>query len=502
MTDRERINKLSQEEQERLEFATKKLKDVLTTFNPDKPTTKTMQTYSRESLRTYLKNPATEANAKNLRKLSNYLYSISHVYRRMINFKAEQITCKAWTAYPIVSMTEDNDAESILAEYDRITKIVTNMRMESQILKLMSKFWREGVCYGYTYGDPEKDGTFFIHILDPDYCKISCASYDGGVMGFMFDMSYFNGKEEKLEYYDKEFKTLYNQFQSDKVKWKQLSLERTICLKSDPDELEYTIPPYSGMLEMIISLTDLQAAQAEVDEIANYKMLWAKLNTLKGTNTPDDFEVDLDLALSFLNKIAAALPESIGYALSPMDLDIINFDNDQAKDTNTLNKAYSQLIETNGSIIFNSNKITNSTSFKLALKAECDDAMKPVEQLNAWIKYYLRYNYNNETILVEYSDVSPYFVDDEIEKVTKLCNLGMPLKLKLASLVGETAQKVHSADYLERELLGLGISKWNNPMVSASVQSSGSDAGGAPKKEERDLSDEGEASRDKDTAQK
>lgn len=501
MTDKERINKLSQEEQERLEFATKKLKDVLTTFNPDKPTTKTMQTYSRESLRTYLKNPATDANAKNLRKLSNYLYSISHVYRRMINFKAEQITCKSWTAYPIVSMTEDNDAESILAEYDRITKIVTNMHMESQILKLMLKFWREGVCYGYTYGDPEKDGTFFIHILDPDYCKISCASYDGGVIGFMFDMSYFNGKEERLEYYDKEFKTLYNQFQSDKVKWKQLPLERTICLKSDPDELEYTIPPYSGMLEMIISLTDLQAAQAEVDEIANYKMLWAKLNTLKGTNTPDDFEVDLDLALNFLNKIAAALPESIGYAISPMDLGVIDFNNDQAKDTNTLNKAYSQLIETNGSIIFNSNKITNSTSFKLALKTECDDAMKPVEQLNAWLRYYLRYNYNNETIVVEYSDVSPYFVSEELETLTKIAGLGVPVKLKLASLLNETPQKVHGMDYLERELLQLGTSRWNNPLVSSNTVSA-DDSNGAPTKSDGDLTDEGEASRDKDTNQK
>lgn len=502
MTEKEKFSQLKQEEQERLEFKVKQLKDALTTFNPEQPTTKTMQTYSRDLLRTYLKNPATDSNAKNLRKLSNYLYSVSHVYRRMVKFKAEQVTLKAWTAYPIISMTEDNDAESVLAEYDRVTKIVTNMHMETQIQKLMLKLWRDGVVYGYTYGDPENEGSFFIHILDPDYCKISAASYEHGTLGFMYDMSYFNGKEERLDYYDKEFTTLYNQFKSDNIRWKQLPLERTICLKTDPDELEYTIPPYSGMLEMLISLTDLQAAQSEVDSISNYKMLWAKLDTLKNTNAPDDYQTSLDLALSFLNKIADTLPPSIGYALSPMDLNVINFNDDQAKDTNTLNKAFANLIETNGSIVLNSNKITNSASFKLALLTECQEAMRVVESINAWLKYYLKYNCNNETILVEYSDVSPYFVDDEIEKLTKLCNAGVPLKLKLASLLNETPQKVHGADYLERELLGLGISKWTNPMVVASVQSGNSSTGGAPTKSDGDLTDEGQETRDQNKNQK
>ena len=150
-----------------------------------------------------------------------------------------------------------------------------------------------------------------------------------------------------------------------------------------------------------------------------------------------------------------------------------------------------------------SNRITNSTAFKMAVQAEVEDAMAPVTQLNAWLKFYLKYNHNVTTIGVEFSDISPYFLNDEIDKVTKLCNLGMPLKLRLASLTGETAQRVNGSDYLERQLLGLGTSRWNNPLVSASVQSGNpTDTGGAPKKEDGDLSDEGEASRDKDTNQK
>jgi hypothetical protein len=104
----------------------------------------------------------------------------------MINYKANQINCKAWSAYPIVSMVEENDEETILQEYDRVTKIVTNMHMETQINKMMLQAWKNGITYGYTYGDPEKDGYFYIHLLDPDYCKVNCASFDSGVLGFLF----------------------------------------------------------------------------------------------------------------------------------------------------------------------------------------------------------------------------------------------------------------------------------------------------------------------------
>ena len=497
MDTKEQIHSLEDEEKKKRAAFASELKNALQFFDPERPPNRTTSTYSRESLRTYLRNPATDSNNKNLRKLSNYLYTVSHVYRRMVNYKAHQINCKTWTAYPIVNMVEENDEDSILKEYERVVNIMTNMHMEKQIYKLMLSLWKNGVVYGYIYGDPEGEGSFYIHVLDPDYCKISCASYDNGVLGFLFDMTYFNSNAEQLEYYDKEFQTLYKQYQNDNVKWKQLPIERTICLKIDLDNLDYSIPPLSGLLEQIISLTDLQAAQDEIDSLQNYKMVWGKLDTISGTKSPDDFAVDLDLALAFMKKINAALPENVAYALSPLDLDTIEFKDNDASDSNVLSKAYSNVIESNGSIIMNSNKITNSTAFKLAMKVECEDAMAPTTQLNAWLKFYLKYNHNVETITVEFSDISPYFMDDEIEKYTKLAGLGLPIKSELSSMINANPQKSFGMDFLERQLLKLGIERWNNPLVSSAVQSGNpSDAGGAPKKEDGDLSDEGEATRD------
>lgn len=497
METKEQIAKLQEDErrQQIKQFA-EELKNVLQLFNPEKIPNITTTTYSRETLRTYLRNPATDANNKNLRKLSNYLYTISHTYRRMIRFKARQMNCKTWSAYPIVSMLEENDEESILKEYERTVSIVSKMKMETQIFKMMLQAWKNGVTYGYIYGDPEGEGTFYIHPLDPDYCKISCASFDNGVLGFLFDMSFFRGNEDQLEYYDEEFTSLYNEYQRDNIRWKQLPIERTFCIKIDIDNLDYAIPPLSGLMEQIISVTDLQAAQEEINSLQNYKMVWGKLDTISGSKNPDDFAVDLDLALAFMKKVNDALPDNVAYALSPLDLDIIEFKDNDASDVNVLSKAYSNLIEANGSIIFNSNKITNSQSFKLALKAECDDAMGPTTQLNAWLKLYLKYNHNVETVVAEYSDISPYFMDDEIEKMTKLAGLGLPVKTELAAMARANPQKSFGMDFLERQLLKLGTEKWNNPLVSSNTQSGVNSEGGAPEKSEGELSDEGLEDRD------
>ena len=498
METKDRIEHFEKEEQEKLKAFAKEVKNMLQLFDPGKIPTRNTNTYNRETLRTYLKNPATDSNNKNLRKLSNYLYTISHVYRRMINYKANQINCKVWSAYPIVNMVDENDEESILREYDRVTKIVNNMHMETQINKVMLQAWKNGISYGYTYGDPEKEGSFYIHLLDPDYCKVNCASFDSGVLGFLFDMSYFNGREDELAFYDKEFERLYKQFKKDNVRWQQLPIERTICVKIDLDNLDYAIPPMSGLLESIISITDLQAAQDEIDSLQNYKLVWGKLATIQGTSNPDDFAVNLDLALAFMKKLGEELPDNVSYGLSPMDLDIIDFKANDASDTNVLSKAYSNLIESNGSIVLNSNKITNSTAFKMAMRVECEDAMKPVTQINAWLKLYLKYNYKVETISVEYSDISPYFMDDEIEKYTKLAGLGLPVKTELASMIRANPQKSFGMDFLERQLLKLGTERWNNPLVSSNTQSTNNGSDGKPTSDEGDLSDEGVATRDKD----
>lgn len=502
LSNQERIEILSREERNRAAFAA--VKDSLGLIDLTQNKNMSYTTYSRESLRSYLKNPANESNQKNLRKLSNYLYTVSHVYRRLINFKAYQMQLKSWIVYPDIPLTEEPDQDSILQNYDNVTKYVRNMDLKSQILKCNIQAWKNDVVYGFCYGDPEKDGEFFIHLLDPDYCKISSQQYFRGVLNFAFDFSFFDSNTNAyyLDIYDPIFKKMYNKYQSDNSqRWQEIPIENAFCYKINIDNLDYPIPPLSGLFDSIINLADLQAVQDLKDELEAYKMIWAKIDTISGTKDIDDFEIDLDLANAFLNKLKSAVPDNVALAMSPMELGTIDFNSNNANDVNVISDAYENIINANGGIVLNQNKITNSASFKLALQFDSMDAMAPVEQINAWANLWLRNHLGETGMVLEYSDVSPYFVDDKIDKLLKLAQYGLPVKLELASLTNANPVRERGMSYIEGAL-GLAITQWNNPLVSSNVQSGMSENGdGSDGRSQienpEDLTDEGQATRDK-----
>ena len=206
------------------------------------------------------------------------------------------------------------------------------------------------------------------------------------------------------------------------------------------------------------------------------------------------------MANAFYQKLQAALPENVAIAMSPMKLDSIDFKSNDAEDTNIISKAYENIINANGGIVLNQNKITNSTSFKLALQFDSMDAMAPTEQINAWINLYILNHLGETGMVVEFSDVSPYFVDDKIDKLLKVSQYSVPVKMELVSLLNQNPVKERGMSYLENAL-GLTIDSWNNPLVSSNTQSSSSENGdgsdGRTKIENpEELTDEGEASRD------
>lgn len=197
----------------------------------------------------------------------------------------------------------------------------------------------------------------------------------------------------------------------------------------------------------------------------------------------------------------AALPDNVAIAMSPMTLDSIDFKSNDAEDTNIISRAYENIINANGGIVLNQNKITNSTSFKLALQFDSMDAMAPIEQINAWVNLWILNHLGETGMVVEFSDVSPYFIDDRIDKLLKLAQYGMPVKLELSSLANANPVKERGMSYME-EVLGLANTQWNKPLVSSNVQAgiteNGDGSEGRAKTENpEDLTDEGENTRDK-----
>ena len=498
LTDQERIAALQKDEISRAKFAA--VKDVLQLIDLTSSKTQSYTVYSKDNLRTYLQNPSTEANQKNLRNLSEFLYTVSHVYRRLVLNKANQFDAKSYIVYPKLNDNGDVE-ESSYQNYIKTSNYVQGMHLDTQVRKCLIKAWLDDVVYGFCYGEPENDN-FFIHILNPDYCKISSVDYYSGKINFAFNFSFFDGSNSfYLDVYDSIFNKMYNSYKSDsKLRWQELPPEKTFCLKINEENLDYPIPPFSGMFNSLIDLVDLSQIQAVKDELSAYKLIWAKIPTISGSKEVDDFAVDLELANQFYQKLQGIIPDGIALGLSPLDLNDINFEANAAEDTNVVNKAYQNLIEANGDIVLNSNKITNSESFKRAMMVESATAMSVVHQFNTFVNFYIKNNIGIEDVIVEFSDVSKYFKDDKIDQLLKLAQYSLPVKMQIVSLLGIDPAQCRSLEYLE-DKLGLAKTKWISPLVSSNVQSGLSENGdgsdGAPVKDDKDLTDEGEKTRDK-----
>lgn len=498
LTDQERIAALQKDEISRAKFAA--VKDVLQLIDLTSSKTQSYTVYSKDNLRTYLQNPSTEANQKNLRNLSEFLYTVSHVYRRLVLNKANQFDAKSYIVYPKLNDNGDVE-ESSYQNYIKTSNYVQGMHLDTQVRKCLIKAWLDDVVYGFCYGEPENDN-FFIHILNPDYCKISSVDYYSGKINFAFNFSFFDGSNSfYLDVYDPIFNKMYNSYKSDsKLRWQELPPEKTFCLKINEENLDYPIPPFSGMFNSLIDLVDLSQIQAVKDELSAYKLIWAKIPTISGSKEVDDFAVDLELANQFYKKLQGIIPDGIALGLSPLDLNDINFEANAAEDTNVVNKAYQNLIEANGDIVLNSNKITNSESFKRAMMVESATAMSVVHQFNTFVNFYIKNNLGIEDVIVEFSDVSKYFKDDKIDQLLKLGGYGVPIKNQLISLLGISPAQARSLEYLE-DKIGLAKTKWVSPLVSSNVQSGNIDNGdgsdGRPKKDDSEIGSDGVATRDK-----
>ena len=498
LTDQERIAALQKDEISRAKFAA--VKDVLQLIDLTSSKTQSYTVYSKDNLRTYLQNPSTEANQKNLRNLSEFLYTVSHVYRRLVLNKANQFDAKSYIIYP--KLNDNGDVEEYSYQnYIKTSNYVQGMHLDTQVRKCLIKAWLDDVVYGFCYGEPENDN-FFIHILNPDYCKISSVDYYSGKINFAFNFSFFDGSNSfYLDVYDPIFNKMYNSYKSDsKLRWQELPPEKTFCLKINEENLDYPIPPFSGMFNSLIDLVDLSQIQAVKDELSAYKLIWAKIPTISGSKEVDDFAVDLELANQFYKKLQGIIPDGIALGLSPLDLNDINFEANAAEDTNVVNKAYQNLIEANGDIVLNSNKITNSESFKRAMMVESATAMSVVHQFNTFVNFYIKNNLGIEDVIVEFSDVGKYFKDDKIDQLLKLGGYGVPIKNQLISLLGISPAQARSLEYLE-DKIGLAKTKWVSPLVSSNVQSGNIDNGdgsdGRPKKDDSEIGSDGVATRDK-----
>lgn len=452
---------------------------------------RTYNTYSKDRLRSFMKNPF--ANASNLRLLSQFLYRMSYPYRRLVQYNAQMIDLTALSVIPNIDFNSKTNTKKVLKNYYNTLKKIKQMRLEKEILKLLIVAWREDAVFGYIYDD---DKDFYIQLLDGQYCKIS--SVEGGKINFAFDFNYFKSHAADLEYWDSEFQTKYNQADKDsKMRWQELDPARTICLKINSDDLKLSLPPFVSLFEQIIDLIDLQALQNVKDELNIYKLLVARMETINNSGLPDDFTVDPDTAIEYFNLLEDRLPASVSAIISPLKIEPIEFKGDTTEDVDMISNSMKNLFKNSGgSQILNNDNASGTTAFTAMIETDTMMAIKPLlPQIETWMNYYLTATIGADHAYVKYLEVSYLTKQEKKKELLESAQYGVPVKLAVASLDGYSPIDTLALQFLENDMLSLH-DKWIPLQSSHTLSNNDTDPvkGGRPKQD--NLTEEGEKTRE------
>lgn len=457
-------------------------------IDPKKTETRSYTVFKRETLREYLKNPA--RNYKKIIELSKFLYTRSHPYKKLIHYNASMVDVNLRTIVPVMDLTKKSrDKNKILKDYYATCNIMNRSNIKSEIYKMDVIAWREDTAYGVWYSD---ESGIFILPIPYDYAKVDSV-YPDGTFGFAMDMTYFDSRQDELEMYGDPFVRLYNEYRKDTInnRWQHMDDDRAYVIKVNIDDPTLPLPPYLPLFNQIINLADTEDLQADKDEASVYKLLNFFVNT-KG-DEPDDFTVDIDTAVKYFNLAIEQLPKYVGAFISPLKVEPIAFEKDQAADTNIIENATKNLFNSSGGAqILHSLNITTTIGWLSVLISDTEYGSSLIRpQVENNINRLINFEKKN-SCRIKLLPVSPYLKNMYKESLEKDFQYGVPVKLALNALNGFTEIESISMAKLEEML---DLSNLFKPPQSANTQSGNSS--GRPVSNPEDLSDEGDESRNK-----
>jgi len=422
-----------------------------------------IKSYSKEDIRKFNENP--DRYQRQLMELSNYLYIISPQYRRLINHFSLMPTFD--THIIPYAMKDKPNKKTFKLAYNNISEYLEFMNLKYEIPKIMINCFKEDTFYGYVY---ETADTFFIRKLPVKYCAIS--SIENGLLVFQFDFLYFNGKPERLEEFGDEFKIKFKKYQENsKLRWQELDLKNTVCFKVNDDELTYSTPPFSGVFESVIEIDEFRKYRLNKERINNYKIIFEKIPMDSKSTEADSFLISIEEALKYHSMTASAIDDSVGLALTPFEIDTVDFKSDTA-DTNRVNDAIESFWNGAGvAANLMGSDTTSGNIIQMSIKNDEAISFRLLRQIEKWINYRISgFNTSSYKFKMEFIESTVYNVKELISTYKEMAMLGFPIITRLSSLLGVAGEEVSNMNYLESTVLELD--KKFKPLQSSSTISS------------------------------
>ena len=447
--------------------------------------TPTFSLYSKDDITTYLANPY--KYEKQLRKAVIYINGASPHFRRLIQYFAG-LSDLSYVVSPYRVDPKHINNKSVARNYRKVLNVMSAMSVKTQFPKILTVCLREDTFYGTMW---VTNDNITVQQLPSEYCAIS--TIEGNVLNVTFDFSYFDARKSLLEYYPAEFKTKYAIYEKNKTsRWIELDSPTSFAIKCNNDILDYSIPPFAGILREIYDIEDYKQLKLTKTALENYAMLVMDLPM----DDDGNWLMDFDKAKEFWGNLDAVLPEEVGSVLSPMNIHKISFERSNTGDTDTIADAEQNLFTAAGvsSLLFNNEK-ASANALSLSIKADQAITYGIVKSIEDVINRFVQSQSYGKNFKVTFLDVSPYNRKEAGDAYLKACQYGIPMVSYYCASQGLGQAEMDSMNFLENEILD--VKSTFIPLQSSNTQSNVIKGdGGNPGKELTELTDSGEQSQE------
>ena len=448
----------------------------------------TFSSYTKDDIARYLQNPY-QSEAE-LRKAVTYIYGASPHFRRLIQYFTA-LTDLSFVVSPFRIDPSTANVKTVNRNYRKVLNSLSAMSIKTQFPKILTVCLREDTFYGTLWVTNE---TITIQQLPSTHCKIS--TIEGNVFNITFDFSYFDTNPQYLDFYPAEFKSRHAKYLNDRgVRWQELDSPNSFAVKCNVDILDYSIPPFVGVLREIYDIEDYKKLKLTKTTLENYAMLVMTL----GVNSDGEWAMDLDKAKEFWRNLDGVLPEEVGSVLSPMPITKIGFEKSNTGDTNTIADAEQNMFTAAGvsSLLFNNEK-ASSNALLLSIKADQAVTFGIVKSIEDVVNRFIQSQSFGKNFKVTFLDCSPFNRKELGDMYLKACQFGVPMVSFYCATQGLGQAEIDCMNFLENDVLDIK-SKFI-PLQSSATQSSdgagATDEGGAPKKEVGEITESGEQNRE------
>lgn len=453
--------------------------------NPKSPT---FNRYSKEDILDYLANPY--SYEKNLRDAVVYMYGASSHFRRLIQYFVG-LSDLSYVLAPYGIDTSTTEPETLRKNYLKTLKFVDSMNIKDQGTNILTVCLREDTFYATTWIGSDD---IMIQQLPSAYCKIS--TIEGGVLNVTFDFSYFNQNKNLLEYYPAEFEKKYNIYKDKgtKFKWQELDSPNSFAIKCNKDILDYSLPPFAGILTNLYDIEDYKVLKLTKTELENYALLAMRLEVDKDGN----WQMDFNKARQFWENLDSVLPEEVGSVLTPMKIEKIAFDDAGTSDTDKVSESEEHLMSAAGvsSQLFSSKNTSSSNAMLLSIKADQSITFGIVKSIESAINRILQSQSWSRNFRVTFLDCSPFNRTELAKMYKEGAMYGLPTVSLYCAAIGIGQSEMDTLSFLEDDVLKI---KERFTPLQSSATLSGGDEGGRPEQDVGDISDEGEKSKETNT---